>query len=188
MALTPNLTTVTVSGTYVDIQGNPIAGQVNFTPRAILTDASYDQIVIAKTISVTLDANGSFSTTLPVTDDTSLSPYNFTYSVEEAFSGGRIYDIAIPSSAAATGLNLADVAPSSASAGLSSTYVLLSSYSTLNTQVQGMVATVNTASAPATAINTATTAATAAATSAASTAATAAENLRYIHPFLLMGV
>lgn len=186
MALTPNLTTVTVSGTYVDIQGNPIAGQVNFTPRAILTDASYNQIVIAKTISVTLDSNGSFSTILPATDDTSLSPYNFTYLVEEAFSGGRLYDIAIPSAAAT--LNLADVAPSSASAGLSSTYVLLSSYSTLNAQVTGMVATVNTASDPAGQINTATAAATSAASSASATAATAAENLRYIHPFLLMGV
>jgi len=188
VALTPNLSTVTVSGTYVDIQGTPIAGQVNFTPRAILTDASYDQIVIAKTVSVTLDSNGSFSTTLPVTDDTSLSPYNFTYLVEEAFSGGRLYDIAIPSDAVLTGLNLADVAPASASVGLSSTYVLLSTYSTLNAQVQGMVAVVNTASAPATAINTATAAATAASVSAAAAAATAAENLRYIHPFLLMGV
>lgn len=186
MALTPNLTTVTVSGTYVDIQGNPIAGQVNFTPRAILTDASYNQIVIAKTISVTLDANGSFSATLPVTDDASLTPVNFTYSVEEAFVGGRIYDISIPSASAS--LNLADVVPSSASTGLSSTYVLLSAYNTLNAQVQTMVATVNTASDPASQINTATTAATTAATAATNASNTAAEALRYIHPFLLMGV
>lgn len=188
MALTPNLSTCTVSGTYVDIQGNPIAGQVNFTPRAILTDASYDQIVIAKTISVTLDANGSFSAVLPVTDDQSLSPYNFTYSVEEAFTGGRIYDISIPSDAVATGLNLADVVPSSASSGLSTTYVLLSAYTALNSQVQGMVATVNTAVAPATQINTATAAAVSAAASATAASDTAAENLRYIHPFMLMGV
>lgn len=186
MALTPNLTTVTVSGTYVDIQGNPIAGQVNFTPRAILTDAAYNQIVISKTISVTLDPTGSFSVVLPVTDDTSLSPINFTYSVEEAFVGGRIYDISIPSTSAT--LNLADVVPSSASSGLSSTYVLLTTYTTLNAQVQTMVPTVNTAVNPAGQINTATTAATTAATAATNAANTAAEALRYIHPFLLMGV
>lgn len=188
MPLTPNLSTVTVSGTYVDIQGNAIAGQVKFTPRAILTDAAADQIVIPITVTVTLDTNGGFSVVLPVTDDTSLAPTGFTYYVEESFSGGRTYDISLPISGGAT-INLADVAPAQPNTGAGAQYVLLSSYATLNSQVQSMVTTVNTATNVTTQINTATTNAANAATAAANTTTAAqqyADNL--IHPFLLMGV
>lgn len=186
MALTPNLSTVTVSGTYVDIQGNPIAGQVSFTPRAILTDPAYDQIIIAKTIYVTLDSNGSFSVVLPVTDDQDLDPYDFTYSVEEAFSGGRTYDISIPSSPST--LDLADVVPALADDGTTVNYVLLSVYTALDAQVQGMVPTVNTAIAPVAQLDAATALAAAAAASAADAANAAVNAAGYIHPFLLMGV
>lgn len=208
MPLTPNLATVTVSGTYVDIQGNAIAGQVKFTPRAILIDPAADQTIIPKTITVTLDVNGGFSVVLPVTDDPDLTPTGFTYRVEESFSGGRSYDITIPSSPVT--LNLADVVPALPNDGSGTNYVLLSQYTSLNAQVQTMVTTVNsvtsitgivntaaasasTASSQATSsANSASTAATAAtnAATAATNAATEATNqvANYIHPFLLMGV
>jgi hypothetical protein len=187
MPLTPNLSTVTVSGTYVDVQGNAIAGQVKFTPRSILTDASYDQIIIPITQTVTLNASGSFSITLPVTDDPDILPTGFTYLVEESFSGGRTYDISIPVTLG--NVNLADVVPALPATGAGSQYVLLSSYATLNTQVQGMVATTNTATSVTTSLQTAITNASTAATQATNTSNTATEYLNaLIHPFLLMGV
>ncbi len=36
MAIPVNLSLVTVTGTYIDISGDPIAGQVKITPRAVL--------------------------------------------------------------------------------------------------------------------------------------------------------
>jgi hypothetical protein len=185
MPLTSNLSTVTVSGTYVDIQGNPIAGQVGFTPRAVLTDTVANQIVVPKKVTVTLDINGSFSTTLPATDDTDLTPYNFTYYVEELFTGGRTYDINVP---AGSSLNLADVAAAILSTGAGNTYITTSQYSTLNNQVQTMVAVVNTASAITSVVTTAQAAASAAAVSASSAATSADEYTRVLHHFVLMGV
>lgn len=187
MPLTPNLTVVTVSGTYVDVQGNAIPGQVKFTPRAILTDSAYDQIIIPKTITVTLDSNGSFSVSLPVTDDPDILPTGFTYYVEEAFSGGRTYDISIP--VVSGNINLADVVPASASSGVTSLYVSLASYNSLNTQVQGMVTTTNTATSVSANLLTAQTNATNAATSATTASQAATDYLNsLIHPFVLMGV
>lgn len=187
MPLTPNLTTVTVSGTYVDIQGNAVAGQIKFTPRAILTDPVADQIIIPNTITATLDNAGSFSVTLPVTDDPDLVPSGFTYLVEEAFDGGRTYDIAIP--VFAGNINLADVVPASASSGVTSLYVSLATYNTINSQVQSMVTTTNTATSVASSLVTAQNNAQNAANSAAATAQTATDYLNaLIHPFMLMGV
>lgn len=187
MALTPNLSTVTITGTFVDIQGNPIAGQVKFTPRATLKDAAANQIVIPKTITVDLDANGSFSTVLPVTDDTSLSPVNFTYRVEESFPGGRVYDLAFPTSAGS--VDLADLVPAVSSTGTEANlYVSQAAYTSLNNRVIVVEATVTAIGSLPTQITTATNAASTAATAATSAATSAAQVANYPSPFLLMGV
>lgn len=186
MPLTNRLSTCTVSGSYVDLTGTPIAGQVGFTSRAILTDTVNNQILINKRIVATLDANGSFSVVLPVTDDADLVPSGFTYLVEELFSGGRSFDINIPSSSAT--LNLADVAPASTSAGLGSTYTTLAQYTALDAQVQTLLPTVNTVVNTANLINASTTSAATAATAASTASSSADEYTRTIHPFVLMGV
>ena len=111
MALPNNLTTITVTGTYIDIAGNPIAGQVRFTPRAVLKNTTSNIILINSSITVTLNSSGAFSQALVATDDTDAAPLNFTYQVEEAFIGGRTYDILLPSATVGGTLDLADVAP-----------------------------------------------------------------------------
>lgn len=93
MAIANNVTLTTVEGTFVDFRGQPIAGQVKFTLDAVLRNAIADQIIIPSTITVTLDATGSFSVQLPVTDDPDIAPQGFKYSLEESFAGGRTYDI-----------------------------------------------------------------------------------------------
>jgi hypothetical protein len=179
--LTPNLSTVTLGGQYVDVAGNPIAGQVKFTPRAVLVDGVADQIIMPRTVTVDLDATGTFTVVLPATNDASLSPVNFTYRVEEAFTGGRTYDIQLAASPA--NQNLADKVPVVLSTGDEvSTYVLLAVFNalvvrvdtieTVTSTVQGMVASINTATAQ---------------VAAAQAAAESAE-AKVLNPFVFLGV
>jgi len=126
------LSTITITGSYVDITGAAIAGQVKFTPRAILKDAAANQIIIPNTVTVTLDANGSFSVVLPATDDTSVVPTNFTYTVEEAFPNGTTFDITVPQGSVGGTIDLADIAPALPSVGEGSSYVTINQYNTLS--------------------------------------------------------
>lgn len=181
MALTPNLATVTIAGTYVDIEGNPIAGQVKFTPRAIIKDTSANQVIIPRVISATLDATGSFSVVIPATNDADVTPINFTYGVEEAFTGGRTFDIAVPAGSGT--INLADVAPTVSSSGTeAATYVLLSAFTTLSNTVTTIQAVTD---AVLTSVNEI--------EAAAAAAVAAASDLdliekKFINPLMLMGV
>lgn len=121
MAIPVNLSIVTVTGTYIDISGNPIAGQVKFTPRAVLRNVTSNVILVNSTIVVTLDANGAFSQQLVATDDSDASPVDFTYFIEEAFVGGRSFDILLP--AAVATVDLADVSPAVADDGSGALYI-----------------------------------------------------------------
>lgn len=181
MALTPNLSTVTVGGQYVDVAGNPIAGQVRFTPRTVLVDGVANQIVIPATITVDLDATGTFTVILPATNDADLSPVNWTYRVEEAFSGGRTFDIQL--AAAPSSQNLADKVPVVSSTGDEvSLYVLLSTFNTLVARVDTIETVTDTVENLISSINTAT-----AQVAAAQVAAESAE-AKVLNPFVFLGV
>lgn len=138
MALPGNLSLVTVTGTYIDIAGNPIAGQVKFTPRAVLKNVTANVILINSTITVTLNASGAFSQQLVATDDVDASPLNFTYRVEEAFIGGRTYDILLPSAGAT--VDLADVSPAVENDGAGADYVAIADYNALESRVDAIEA------------------------------------------------
>lgn len=109
MALPVNVSTVTVTGTYVDLQGVPVKGNVNFTPRTNLINSSAAVTLVASTITATLDNNGHFSVVLPITDDPDLNPIGFSYLVQESFTGGRTFDILIPQGGAPV-IDIADLA------------------------------------------------------------------------------
>ena len=145
MAIPANLSLVTVTGTYIDISGVPIAGQVKFTPRAVLRNVTSDVILVNSTIVVTLDSNGSFSQQLVATDDPDASPVDFTYFVEEAFTGGRQFDILLP--AAVPTIDLADVSPAVANDGTGALYIdgaQFNSYEDRLTVVEGKAGAVET--------------------------------------------
>ena len=127
MALGANLTTVTITGTYVDYEGNAIAGQMRFSTAEVLRNGTDDQMVAPSTVVVPL-VNGSFSVTLPATNDPDVVPNPFTYSVEESFSNGRSYTISIPYTTVGS-LDLADISPAPS---LDTTYVQLIDQGTWN--------------------------------------------------------
>ena len=147
MSLPANLTTITVTGTYLDIAGNPIAGQVKFTPRAVLKNVTSNIILINSTITVTLDANGAFSQALVATDDTDAAPVDFTYQVEEAFIGGRTFDMLLPSSTIGGTVDLADVAPAVADDGSGTLYIDQPTFDALEARVTAVEALATTADA-----------------------------------------
>lgn len=102
MALPGNLSTITVTGKYLDFTGSPIAGQVKFTLSQVLIDAAADTIIIPSTVTADLDSNGAFSAVVPITNDPDISPAAFSYLFEEAFIGGSSYTITLNSNLGAS--------------------------------------------------------------------------------------
>jgi hypothetical protein len=109
MALPASLSTVTVAGTYVDLLGNPVRGSITIQPQTILKEKTLNVHIMPVHIVKTLDATGSFTTTLPVTSDTDVMPQPFVYTIVENFTSGRTFQIALPLSVAGTTQNLADL-------------------------------------------------------------------------------
>ena len=127
MALGPNLTTVTITGNYVDFEGTAIEGQIRFSIAEVLRNGTDDQMVAPSSVVVPL-SSGSFSVTLPATNDPDVIPNPFVYSVEESFPNGRTYEITIPYTTAGS-LDLADISPAPT---LDTTYVQLIDQNTWN--------------------------------------------------------
>jgi len=109
MALASSLTTITITGNYVDYEGSAIQGQVRFTLGDVLRNGTDDQMVAPSSIVVPLSA-GAFSVTIPATNDPDIVPNPFTYTVEESFPGGRTYTISVPYNTVGS-LDLADLSP-----------------------------------------------------------------------------
>lgn len=109
MALAPSLSTVTITGNYVDYEGTAIQGQIRFTLGDVLRNGTDDQMVAPSSVVVPL-SSGAFSVTLPATNDPDIVPNPFTYTVEESFPGGRSYTISVPYDTVGS-LDLADLSP-----------------------------------------------------------------------------
>jgi hypothetical protein len=109
MALGANLTTVTVTGSYVDFEGTAIEGQIRFSIAEVLRNGTDDQMVAPSSVVVPL-SSGSFSVALPATNDPDVVPNPFVYTVEESFPNGRTYEISIPYTTSGS-LDLADISP-----------------------------------------------------------------------------
>lgn len=111
MSLPTTLSTTTVTGTYVDLLGNPIRGSISWSPQTILKEKAENKIIIPTTIVKEFDATGAFTITLPVSNDPDVLPQPFVYIATENFSGGRVIEISLPKEAANTTINLADLLP-----------------------------------------------------------------------------
>lgn len=98
MAIPANLTTITVTGTYVDPAGNAIAGTVSFTAPADICDAAGPGVIPPVPNTQTLSA-GSFSVVLVCTDNAALSPTGWAYTYTETFTAlgySKTYSIPLP--------------------------------------------------------------------------------------------
>ena len=119
MALPASLSTITITGAYVDYSGTAISGQITFTLGDVLRSGIDNIMVAPSTVVVPLIA-GAFSVTLPATNDPDIIPNPYTYTVVESFVGGRTYTISVPYNGGS--LDLADISPLPT---LTTTYVQL---------------------------------------------------------------
>lgn len=111
MALPGNWSTVTVTGTFVAIDGTAMTGTVTFATEVRLTNADAEVLIPATSRTVTLDSDGSFSVELPATDDPEVVP-GFFYRVTERLGGTETtarYAVQLP--AAAPAVDLTDLVP-----------------------------------------------------------------------------
>ena len=102
MALPTNLTTVEVTGRYVDHNGSPVRGSVTFDTDYYVLDAGESVVVIEAPITVNLDATGSFAVDLIATDDTDMTPTGWTWNLAPNFTGAFPLSFALPASLAPT--------------------------------------------------------------------------------------
>lgn len=97
MPLPGDINTIVLTGTYLDVDGNPRSGTVTFTPAtAPLADTTGKVILAGVPVAAGLSTSGTFSITLPCTDQ--LTPSGWAYTVTELISGTqtRIYAIQLP--------------------------------------------------------------------------------------------
>lgn len=107
MPLPGDLTTITVTGTYQDASGAPLTGYVTFTPTADLLDSTGHVVLRATPLYAKL-TSGTLSVILPCTDNATLNPATWAYTVAEVLSDGtaslpsRTYTIQVPHTLGAT--------------------------------------------------------------------------------------
>jgi hypothetical protein len=93
-----DITTITVTGTYTDVEGNDASGTVTFAPTSTLTDTSGEVIFTQAPITLTL-ASGAFSVLLPCTDNEAVRPTPFEYLVTVAvpYASQAPFAVSVPS-------------------------------------------------------------------------------------------
>lgn len=121
MALPAEWNLRTVERIYLDWNGDPMSGTVTFVAAVPVETNDETKVILPRARTGTLDSNGKLSISLPVTDDTDMRNYGFTYKVTENLqypAGGSYestYNVPIPSGAGA--LQLGTLAPIPPSAG-----------------------------------------------------------------------
>lgn len=99
MALPADLSTFTLRGKYKDFEGNPLYGadeSVTVTYPVIVNDPAETTTLVPREITRPLDATGSFSMVIPVSDDPDLEPTGFIITLKENFAGGRTLKFLAP--------------------------------------------------------------------------------------------
>lgn len=111
---------VILEGEYLDNEGAPEAGALQFRASSDLIDAASNVTIKRAYLTVVLDEDGKFSVILPVTNDPQATPASISYEVIERFRHGRIarYSIRLPVGSGT--LDIADVPRFNASYGSSS--------------------------------------------------------------------
>ena len=73
--------TTTLTGTYQLFDGSPASGVVEIIPSERVVKDTTGDVILSGRVKVTLDDTGSFSVDLPATDDVTLNPTGFGYTV-----------------------------------------------------------------------------------------------------------
>ena len=104
MALPGGLTTIIVTGQYENALGTAQAGSVSFTPTSTVVDATGKVVLTQTAVTAYLDSTGSFSLTLPTTDNSGLVPLGWGYVLNVSVPGasGSLDPVYLPSALGST--------------------------------------------------------------------------------------
>lgn len=125
MPLPGNLTTVTVTGKYLDASGAPVRGSVTFTLDTMLLDAGASTVIIETDYTVALDAQGAFSVALPATNDPDVSPTGWTWTLTPNFDGADPLTFSLPTNLGPV-IDITVLAPALPNPSTTYSYVLTS--------------------------------------------------------------
>jgi hypothetical protein len=125
MALPGNLTTVEVTGRYIDASGAAVRGSVTFTLDTPLLNAGASTYIIETEYTVTLDATGSFAVDLPATNDVDVTPTGWTWTLTPNFDGADPLTFALPTNLGPT-VDITVLAPALPNPSTTYSYVLTS--------------------------------------------------------------
>ena len=100
MALPTNLTTVEVTGRFIDQSGAAVRGSVTFDLDTYLLDAGESVVVTDSSVTATLDATGSFAVDLATTNDPDVTPNGWTWTLTPNFDGFAPLTFALPANLA----------------------------------------------------------------------------------------
>lgn len=124
MALPGNLTTVEVTGRYIDASGAAVRGSVTFTLDTPLLDAGASTYIIETEYTVALDATGSFAVNLPATNDVDVTPTGWTWTLTPNFDGADPITFALPTNL--TSVDITTLSPALPNPSATYSYVLVS--------------------------------------------------------------
>jgi hypothetical protein len=124
MALPGNLTTVEVTGRYIDASGAAVRGSVTFTLDTPLLDAGASTYIIETEYTVALDATGSFAVNLPATNDVDVTPTGWTWTLTPNFDGADPITFALPTNL--TTVDITTLSPALPNPSTTYSYVLVS--------------------------------------------------------------
>jgi hypothetical protein len=96
MSLPGDLSTVVVTGTFTDAAGFPLAGNITFTPSAVVGDSTGHVVVDGPRFYWL--TGGSFESEPLVATDNGLSPAGWQYVITVAVEDTQpaVYEVAIP--------------------------------------------------------------------------------------------
>lgn len=124
MPLPGNLTTVTVTGKYIDASGAAVRGSVTFTLDTPLLDAGASTYIIETAYTVVLDSQGAFSVALPATNDVDVTPTGWTWTLTPNFDGADPLTFALPTNL--TTVDITTLSPALPNPSTTYSYVLVS--------------------------------------------------------------
>ena len=101
--------TVTLTGTYLLPDATPAAGTIEIIPSERQIVDSVGNVILSGRVKVTLDGTGSFSVELPATDDVTLNPTGFGYTVAAKLHHAHLPAVSFSLPAAEPEVDIADV-------------------------------------------------------------------------------
>jgi hypothetical protein len=125
VSLPVDITTITVTGSYADGQGNPQSGSVMFTPSSELADIT-GKVVISRTpIVAPVGTGGTFSCILATTDNATLFPAGWAWNVQVSIPGAvQNFNTYLPGSVYGATVDMSVLSPGGSIPQVSGTYAV----------------------------------------------------------------